>query len=132
MSRIDKTRGAQQIGANRLRESLNFGVRKVENMWLIIIPLVLIGAILYTAMPLLQDPRPQDARWPPAEGGWDDLRGQKAEIIAKLKDLEMDQRMGKLSSRDYQELRAELERQAVTLFRRLEKGGNSGGRKAHS
>ena len=70
-------------------------------MALLIAPILFIGAVLYIAYPLLQEEKKESA----SEGEVTDqeqaLR-EKEDIIESLKDIDMDFRMGKLSTQDYQ------------------------------
>ena len=89
-------------------------------MELIIAPILFIGVVLYVAYPLLWD----EARTnPPPETPQADRQAvlrEKEDVVADLKDIEMDYRMGKLSSRDYEDLKSEYEERAVDVFERAE------------
>ncbi len=89
-------------------------------MELIIAPILFIGMVLYVAYPLLwgearAEPPPQA---PPT--GRQAILREKEDVVANLKDIEMDYRMGKLSSQDYEDLKSEYEEQAVDVFERAE------------
>ena len=89
-------------------------------MELLIAPILFIGVVLYVAYPLLWDEA--DAE-PPPEAPRTDRQAilrEKEDVVADLKDIEMDFRMGKLSSRDYEDLRSEYEERAVDVFERAE------------
>ncbi len=88
-------------------------------MALLIAPILFIGAVLYIAYPLLQEEKEESA----PEGEVTDqekaLR-EKEDIIESLKDIDMDFRMGKLSTQDYQSLKLDFEQRAVGIFRRVQ------------
>lgn len=89
-------------------------------MELLIAPILFIGVVLYVAYPLLWDET--DAE-PPPEAPRTDRQAilrEKEDVVADLKDIEMDFRMGKLSSRDYEDLKSEYEERAVDVFERAE------------
>jgi hypothetical protein len=102
-------------------------------MALLIAPILFIGAVLYVAYPLLSETE----EIPTHEGEKNErerITHEKEEIVEILKDIDMDFRMGKLSSQDYDSLRNDFERQAVERFQQLEslekKGGRSGRNKS--
>ena len=77
-------------------------------MELLIAPILFIGVVLYVAYPLLWDEA--DAK-PPPEAPRTDRQAilrEKEDVVADLKDIEMDFRMGKLSSRDYEDLKSRI------------------------
>ena len=89
-------------------------------MELIIAPILFIGMVLYVAYPLLwgetkAEPPPQA---PPTDR--QAILREKEDVVANLKDIEMDFRMGKLSSQDYEDLKSEYEERAVDVFERAE------------
>ncbi len=89
-------------------------------MELIIAPILFIGVVLYVAYPLLwgetrAEPPPQA---PPTDR--QAILREKEDVVANLKDIEMDFRMGKLSSQDYEDLKSEYEERAVDVFERAE------------
>ena len=88
-------------------------------MILLIAPIFFIGAVLYIAYPLLKDeirePAPEDETTDQEK-----LLQEKEDIIESLKDIEMDFRMGKLSTLDYQSLKSDLEQRAVKIFQRIQ------------
>ena len=87
-------------------------------MELIIAPILFIGMVLYVAYPLLwgetntKPPAPRSDR--------EAILRQKEDVVADLKDIEMDYRMGKLSPQDYQDLKSEYEVRAVEVFEQVE------------
>ncbi|RPI20976.1 MAG: hypothetical protein EHM61_25860 [Acidobacteria bacterium] len=85
----------------------------------LIAPLLFIAAIIYVAYPLVSERAPED-REESGDSAQESLRDEKDEIISSLKDIEMDYRMGKLSLQDYTQLRADFERRAADVLRRLE------------
>lgn len=89
-------------------------------MELIIAPILFIGMVLYVAYPLLWDET--KAEPPPEEPPSDrqTILREKEDVVADLKDIEMDYRMGKLSSQDYQDLRSEYEERAADVFEQVE------------
>lgn len=87
-------------------------------MVLLVAPLLFIGAVLYVAYPLLREDR-QDY----LEDGQDErdrALHEKDKVIEELRDIDMDFRMGKLSSEDYEMLKANFEKRAGEVFRKLE------------
>lgn len=89
-------------------------------MELIIAPILFIGMVLYVAYPLLWG---ETKAGPPPEAPPTDRQAvlrEKEEVVANLKDIEMDFRMGKLSSRDYEDLKSEYEERAAHVFHRVE------------
>jgi len=88
-------------------------------MGLLIAPILFIGAVLYIAYPLLKE----EKREPAAEDQRTDqemVLKEKEDVIETLRDIEMDFRMGKLSTQDYQALKSDFEQQAVEIFQRLQ------------
>ncbi len=88
-------------------------------MALLIAPILFISAVLYIAYPLLQEEKKESA---PEDEVTDQEKAlkEKEDIIESLKDIEMDFRMGKLSTRDYQSLKLDFEQQAVEIFQRVQ------------
>ena len=84
-------------------------------MALLIAPILFISAVLYIAYPLLQEEKKESA---PEDEVTDQEKAlqEKENIIDSLKDIEMDFRMGKLSTQDYQSLKLDFEQQAVEIF----------------
>ncbi len=88
-------------------------------MALLIAPILFIGAVLYIAYPLLQEEKHESA--PEGElTDQDKALKEKEDIIESLKDIEMDFRMGKLSTQDYQSLKLDFEQRAVEIFQRVQ------------
>ena len=89
-------------------------------MELIIAPILFIGMVLYVAYPLLWGDT--SAETPPEVPPTDRqaILRRKEDAVADLKDIEMDYRMGKLSSQDYQDLKSEYEERAVAVFEQVE------------
>lgn len=86
---------------------------------LILAPILLIAVVLYIAYPLLKE-EGEAAEGERESTEKERLMEQKEDVIANLKDLEMDYRMGKLSDEDYRELKLDLERRAVEAFQEIE------------
>ena len=89
-------------------------------MELIIAPILFIGMVLYVAYPLLWGETKSE---PPPETPRTDRQAvlrEKEDVVSDLKDIEMDFRMGKLSSRDYEDLKSEYEERAVEVFEQVE------------
>ena len=88
-------------------------------MALLIAPILFISAVLYIAYPLLQEEKKESAPEDEVTDQEKALR-EKEDIIESLKDIEMDFRMGKLSTHDYQSLKLDFEQQAVEIFQRVQ------------
>ena len=88
-------------------------------MALLIAPILFIGAVLYIAYPLLQEKKKEFAPEDEVTDQEKALR-EKEDIIDSLKDIDMDFRMGKLSTQDYQSLKLDFEQQAVEIFQRVQ------------
>lgn len=87
---------------------------------LILAPILLIAVVLYIAYPLLKEEK-EAAERQRASTEKERLMEQKEDVIANLKDIEMDYRMGKLSDEDYRELKLDFERRAVEAFQEIER-----------
>ena len=88
-------------------------------MALLIAPILFIGAVLYIAYPLLQEEQKESAPEGEVADQEQALR-ETEDIIESLKDIDMDFRMGKLSTQDYQSLKLDFEQQAVEIFQRVQ------------
>jgi len=88
-------------------------------MALLIAPILFIGAILYIAYPLLQEAKKESASEDEATDQ-EKAQREKEDIIESLKDIDMDFRMGKLSTQDYQSLKRDFEQRAVEIFQRVQ------------
>jgi hypothetical protein len=88
-------------------------------MALLIAPILLIGVVLYIAYPLLQEEKKESAPEDEVTDQEKALR-EKEDIIESLKDIDMDFRMGKLSTQDYQSLKRDFEQRAVGTFQRVQ------------
>ncbi len=88
-------------------------------MALLVAPILFISAVLYIAYPLLQEEKKESAPEDEVTDQEKALR-EKENIIDSLKDIEMDFRMGKLSTQDYQSLKLDFEQQAVEIFQRVQ------------
>ena len=87
-------------------------------MAILVAPILFIAAVIFVAYPLLEDRREQ----PPDEApdAFDDLLAEKDDLLASLKDVEMDYRMGKLSLQDYNVMRVDFERRIAQTLKRLD------------
>lgn len=85
---------------------------------LLLAPVLFIVVVLYVAWPLLKEsPDPEE------ESDATELEvvtEAKDLVIANLKDLEMDYRMGKLAPEDYDRLRSGFEQETLELYSRLD------------
>jgi len=89
-------------------------------------PIILITLVLFVAWPLLTNKKEAaTVRRSEVELALE----EKEIVIATLKDIEMDYRMGKLSDEDYQHLKDDFESRAVKSLQRLETLGKKGPRK---
>ncbi len=88
-------------------------------MALIIAPILFIGVVLYITYPLLQEKKKEFAPEDEVTDQEKALR-EKEDIIENLKDIDMDFRMGKLSTQDYQSLKLDFEQRAVGIFQRVQ------------
>ena len=88
-------------------------------MALLIAPILFIGVVLYIAYPLLQEEKKESK---PEDEVTDEEKAQqeKEDIIESLRDIDMDFRMGKLSTQDYQSLKLDFEQRAVGIFQRVQ------------
>ncbi len=88
-------------------------------MALLIAPLLFIGVVLYITYPLLQEEKEESA---PEDEVTDREKAlqEKEDIMESLKDIDMDFRMGKLSTQDYQALKRDFEQRAVGSFQRVQ------------
>jgi hypothetical protein len=85
--------------------------------------LLAIGCVAFVARPFLREPAPEDdrlARLTEAERGRMELIEARDRALAALKELEFDQRTGKVSDEDYRALVGPLRRQAAEALRALE------------
>jgi hypothetical protein len=89
-------------------------------------PIILIALVLFVAWPLLTTKK-EAATVRRSE--FEIALEEKESLIATLKDIEMDYRMGKLSDVDYQHLKDDFESRAVKSLQRLETLEKKGSRK---
>ncbi len=89
-------------------------------MALLIAPVLFVAVIVFVAYPFLTETSDR-AREEREETALQKAEKRKEDIIATIKDIEMDFRMGKLSDEDYQALRSEQEVKAVAELREIEK-----------
>ena len=80
-------------------------------------PIILIALVLFVAWPLLTNRTEAPAANP---GDFEAALEEKEILVASLKDIEMDFRMGKLSEEDYQQLKEDFEGRAIKSLQRLE------------
>ena len=90
-------------------------------MALLAAPILFIAAVLYIAYPLLREGDGEPISG--ADAGREKTFLEKEEVIEILRDIEMDYRMGKLSSEDYQVLKRDFEQRAVGALQRYQKAG---------
>ena len=88
----------------------------------LIAPILFIGVVLYVAYPLFSELE-EDVREDPRNLDREQALEEKENLVANLKDIEMDYQMGKLSEKDYEQLKSDFESQAVGVFDRLEQLG---------
>lgn len=58
-----------------------------------------------------------------AEDARTGLLERRSQVLASIKDLEMEFAVGKLTLEDFEEAKAELSREAVEIYRRMEQDG---------
>jgi hypothetical protein len=84
---------------------------------LILTPLILIAVVVYVAWPLLIEKR----EFLPQEGSELEIaQEEKDNVLANLKDIEMDFRTGKLSQEDYEALSEDFKERAISAIKRVE------------
>ncbi len=88
---------------------------------LLLTPILLIAVVLYVAYPLLSESQPDETESERKASRREALQAEKDNLIASLKDIEMDYRMEKLSDTDYQRLKTEFEHRAIGIMRKLDK-----------
>ncbi len=89
-------------------------------MAMLIAPILFVSAILFVAYPFLVETEERALK----EREDTDLQNaekRKEDIIATIKDIEMDFRMGKLSEEDYQALKSQQEFEAVAVLQEIDK-----------
>lgn len=91
-------------------------------MALLVAPVLFVAAILFVASPFLTDTRQASVRERKAVER-ERLIKKRDDILANIKDIEMDFQMGKLSQADYDALKAEYESRAVAAFQEMEAAG---------
>lgn len=96
---------------------------------LLVAPILLIAAVLYVAYPLLAEAAPASTEPQTEEGRREALLAEKANLIAGLKDIEMDYRTEKLSDEDYQRLKTEFEGRAIGILKKIDQLESSTPRK---
>jgi hypothetical protein len=62
---------------------------------------------------------------PPAERARAALEREKSLVLRSIKELEFDKAMGKVSSRDFDEMAGRLRARAVMLMKQLDEGGSA-------
>ena len=83
---------------------------------LILGTLLAVGALAYVLFPLFVEPAPAPRRAPPA--AVDGSSGGEREAVVALREIEFDRVTGKLSDRDYAELKARYTERALAAMRR--------------
>ncbi len=89
-------------------------------MALLIAPILFVAVIVFVAYPFLTETS-ERAEQEREETALQKADKRKEDIIATIKDIEMDFRMGKLSEEDYQLLKSEQEFKAVSVLQEIEK-----------
>ncbi len=89
-------------------------------MEMVIAPILFVSAILYVAYPFLVETE-ERAQREQEETALQKAEKRKDDIIATIKDIEMDFRMGKLSEEDYQALKSQQEFEAVAVLQEIDK-----------
>ena len=90
------------------------------NLWLSVVVALLLSllAVYFAVSPLLQagraTPLVEDDKLA-------ELLGRKDAVLRAIKDLEFDNRVGKISDEDYQRMDQRLRRQAIGLLQQIEK-----------
>lgn len=79
---------------------------------------LLLGLVLYVGYPLFTTH--QQAQALSSDARSRQLQERKEQLYAAIKELEFDQDLGKLSAEDYQELRSQLETEALTVIQQLD------------
>lgn len=88
--------------------------------------LLILGTIIYVGLPLFRSKTAhkirslQQLQKQRAEG----LLTRKDTIYSTLKDLDFDYKMGKLSEQDYEELKTQYEKEAVSLLQKIDELDN--------
>jgi hypothetical protein len=84
--------------------------------------LLLIVVLAFVGYPLLRPAVPAAAQpTAPAEEQREQLLGERENVLATLKDLELEHSIGNLSDGDYDALRAAQRHKAVAIFRELDR-----------
>ena len=87
----------------------------------IIIALVIIASVAAVAYPFFMQSPADDAAFTFAgDPAWENMVVQRDAAYSAIKDLELDNTMGKLSDADYKSLRAKYESKAVTILQELD------------
>ncbi len=82
---------------------------------------VLLGATtLWVLAPLLGWTRQEEEARDPRREEQESLLAARREILASIKDLEMEAQVGKLTPEDYEQTRERLSQEAVEVLRRLD------------
>jgi hypothetical protein len=85
-----------------------------------VVALLLVLAALGAAlMPLLGEERAADS---PDEAARRELTAERDEVLAAIRDADLDLAMGKITTEDHSDLRRSLENRAVAILARLESG----------
>lgn len=80
------------------------------------------AALYRTLVPLVRPAAPA-AAGPLSESGRAAMEREKLLVLRSIKDLEFDRAMGKLSSKDFDEMAGRLRARAMVLMRQLDAGG---------
>lgn len=84
-----------------------------------VVVLYIIAPLLgWSSLPAFDQQRATDERK-------DDLLRQRQEILAGIKDLDLEYEVGKLTREDYEKTRQTLTAQAVEIYRQMDRDGKS-------
>lgn len=88
--------------------------------------LVVAGATLYILAPLLGwGATPAFETGDAARGAQEELLERRRELLAGIKDLDLEFEVGKLTREDYDQIRERLSQQAVEIYRELDRHGRA-------
>jgi hypothetical protein len=87
---------------------------------------VIVGATtLWVLAPILGWTAPREDEGPSrTDSGQEELLEARRQLLASIKDLEMEFRTGKLTQEDYEQTRERLTREAVEVLKKIDQGGS--------